>query len=36
MSGPWYHQWYASIVVPVFALLIAILKLPPLPPDPNG
>jgi hypothetical protein len=32
----WYHQWYASIVVPVFALLIAILKLPPLPPDPNG
>ncbi len=32
----WYHQWYASIVVPVFALLIGILKLPPLPPDPNG
>jgi hypothetical protein len=32
----WYHQWYASIVVPVFALLIAILKLPALPPDPNG
>jgi hypothetical protein len=32
----WYHQWYASIVVPVFALLIAILKLPPLPADPNG
>jgi hypothetical protein len=32
----WYHQWYASIVVPVFALLIAILKLKPLPPDPNG
>ncbi len=32
----WYHQWYASIVVPLFALLIAILKLAPLPPDPNG
>jgi len=32
----WYHQWYASIVVPVFALVIAIFKLPPLPPDPNG
>lgn len=32
----WYHQWYASIVVPVFGLLIAILKLPPLPEDPNG
>jgi hypothetical protein len=27
----WYHQWYASIVVPVFGLLIAVLKLPPLP-----
>jgi hypothetical protein len=32
----WYHQWYASIVVPVFALLIAIFELPPLPADPNG
>jgi hypothetical protein len=32
----WYHQWYASIVVPIFGLLIAILKLPPLPEDPNG
>jgi hypothetical protein len=32
----WYHQWYASIVVPVFGLLIAIFKLPPLPEDPNG
>jgi hypothetical protein len=32
----WYHQWYASIVVPVFGLLIAILKLRPLPEDPNG
>jgi len=32
----WYHQWYASIVVPVFALLIAIFKLQPLPTDPNG
>src|SRR5580704_17279462 len=27
----WYHQWYASIVVPLFGLVIAILKLPPLP-----
>jgi hypothetical protein len=27
----WYHQWYASIVVPVFALVAAILKLAPLP-----
>jgi hypothetical protein len=27
----WYHQWYASIVVPVFGLLMAVLKLPPLP-----
>ena len=27
----WYHQWYASIVVPVFGLVVAILKLPPLP-----
>ena len=27
----WYHQWYASIVVPVFGLLIAALRLPPLP-----
>jgi hypothetical protein len=27
----WYHQWYASIVVPVFGLLIAVLKLPALP-----
>jgi hypothetical protein len=32
----WYHQWYASIVVPVFGLVIAILKLPPLPADPNA
>lgn len=32
----WYHQWYASIVLPVFGLLVAILKLPPLPEDPNG
>ena len=35
-TTPWYHQWYASIVVPIFGLLIAILKLAPLPPDPNG
>jgi hypothetical protein len=32
----WYHQWYASIVVPVFGLVIAILKLAPLPEDPNA
>jgi hypothetical protein len=32
----WYHQWYASIVVPVFGIVIAILKLPPLPEDPNA
>src|ERR1700691_1745109 len=32
----WYHQWYASIVVPLFGLVIAILKLPPLPEDPNA
>jgi hypothetical protein len=27
----WYHQWYASIVVPAFGFVIAVLKLPPLP-----
>jgi hypothetical protein len=27
----WYHQWYASIVVAVFAFVVAIFKLPPLP-----
>ena len=32
----WYHQWYASIVVPIFGLLIAIFKLPPLPEDPTA
>jgi hypothetical protein len=32
----WYHQWYASIVVPVFGLLIAVLKLPPLPVNSNA
>jgi hypothetical protein len=32
----WYHQWYASIVVPLFGLVIAILKLPPLPEDPSA
>lgn len=32
----WYHQWYASILVPIFGLVIAILKLPALPEDPNG
>ena len=24
----WYHQWYASIVVPIFGLLMAIVKTP--------
>jgi hypothetical protein len=28
----WYQQWYASIAVPVFALLVGIIKLKPLPP----
>jgi len=32
----WYHQWYASLVVPVFLLAIAIFKLPPLPLDSNA
>ena len=32
----WYHQWYASIVVPLLGLVVAILKLPPLPEDPNA
>jgi hypothetical protein len=32
----WYHQWYASILVPVFGLLVAVLRLKPLPEDPNG
>jgi hypothetical protein len=32
----WYHAWYASIVVPLFLLAIAIFKLPPLPVDPNA
>jgi hypothetical protein len=32
----WYHAWYGSIVVPVFLFGIAILKLPPLPVDPNA
>jgi hypothetical protein len=27
----WYHQWYASMALPVFALLVAIIKLKPLP-----
>lgn len=27
----WYHQWYASIAVPLFAYLAAVLKLPALP-----
>ena len=32
----WYHQWYASIVVPVFMLVIAIFRLPPLPAEPSA
>jgi len=27
----WYHQWYASLALPVFGLLVAIVKLKPLP-----
>jgi hypothetical protein len=27
----WYHQWYASIVVALFAFVVAIFKPPPLP-----
>jgi hypothetical protein len=27
----WYHQWYASIALPLFGLLVAIVKLKPLP-----
>jgi hypothetical protein len=27
----WYHQWYASIILPVFGLLVAIIKLGDLP-----
>ena len=27
----WYHQWYGSIALPIFALLVAIIKLPALP-----
>ena len=27
----WYHQWYATIALPAFALLVAIIKLKPLP-----
>jgi hypothetical protein len=27
----WYHQWYASLAVPLFAYLAAVLKLPALP-----
>ncbi len=28
----WYHQWYASIAVSLFALLVGIVKVRPLPP----
>ena len=34
VTTTWYHQWYASIVVPIFLLVIAILRLPALPLDP--
>ena len=27
----WYHQWYSSIALPLFGLLVAIVKLKPLP-----
>jgi hypothetical protein len=27
----WYHQWYGSIALPLFALLVAIVRLKPLP-----
>lgn len=27
----WYHAWYGSIALPLFALLVAIIKLPALP-----
>ena len=27
----WYHQWYASIALPLFGLLVAVVKLKPLP-----
>jgi hypothetical protein len=29
----WYHPWYAAILLPLFALLVAIIQLPPLPTD---
>ena len=32
----WYHQWYASLLVPAFGLLVAIFRLKPLPADPNN
>jgi hypothetical protein len=28
----WYEAWYSSIVLPVFVLLVAIIRLKPLPP----
>jgi hypothetical protein len=30
----WYHQWYASIAVPLFGYLAAVLRLPALPDEP--
>jgi hypothetical protein len=27
----WYHQWYASFALPIFGLLVAIIRLKPLP-----
>jgi hypothetical protein len=31
----WYHAWYASIAVPIFAILVSLIKLNPLP-TPGG
>lgn len=30
----WYHQWYGSIALPLFALLVAVIRLKPLPAAP--
>ncbi len=29
----WYHPWYGTAVLPIFALAVAMLRLPPLPPE---
>lgn len=31
----WYQQWYASIALPLFGLLAAIVRLRPVPPATN-